>query len=82
MKYNISYKYNEEDKQINFGTYYFVPYHHKYDENYNENDPNTNIMFDVLTDLLVTDDIYINVNIVTTLINFSNLQLWQHTYQE
>ena len=43
------------------------------DENYNENDPNTNIMFDVLTDLLVTDDIYININIVTTLINFSNL---------
>jgi len=43
------------------------------DENYNENDSNTNIMFDVLTDLLVTDDIYINVNLVTTLINFSNL---------
>jgi len=49
---------------------YFIKF---LDENYNENDSNLNIMFDVLTDLLVTDDIYINVNIVTTLINFSNL---------
>ena len=43
------------------------------DENYKDNEVNTNKIFDVLTDLLMTDDIYINTNIVTTLINFSNL---------
>lgn len=44
-----------------------------FDENYKENDSLTNTMFDILTDLLAVDDIYINTNIMTTLINLCNL---------
>lgn len=45
-----------------------------FDERYKEeNDPLTNTMFDILTDLLATDDIYINANIMTTLMNLGNL---------
>jgi len=41
--------------------------------NDNNNEINTNLTFDMLTDLLMTDDIYVNTNILTTLVNFGNL---------
>ena len=45
-----------------------------FDERHQDvNDPLTNTMFDILTDLLATDDIYINTNIMTTLMNLGNL---------
>jgi hypothetical protein len=41
-------------------------------ENNDNNEILTNTMFDALTDLLVTDDIYINSNLMTTLMNLGN----------
>ena len=42
------------------------------DPNNKNDDDNSNKIFDVLTDLIMTDDVYLNTNITTTLTNFSN----------
>ena len=49
---------------------YFTKY---LDDNHQEDDEIAFKMFDALRDLLVTDDIYINTNLMTTLINMGNL---------
>ena len=58
------------DAVINNVKSYFTKF---LDGNNENNETLSNTMFDALTDLLVTDDIYINTNIMTTLMNLGNL---------
>jgi len=58
------------DSVINNVKSYFTKF---FNETNKKDDAINNIMFDALTDLLVTDNIYIDTNIMNTLMNLGNL---------
>ena len=69
-KHNISTdSFKSSDAVVNNVKSYFVKF---LDDSNNDNESITNQMFDVMADLLVTDDIYINTNIMTTVLNLGN----------